>query len=184
MPHPRTVIRTAIRDVLLGATSAAARVYKTRVLPLRKVELPAIAVYTLEEPVTADSINTAPRELTRQPAVTIEGWVKDTDGVDLDDALDDLALEIETAMHADPYLGGAAGESILSDTVIEVVEIGDRLLGMIALTYDVTYRTLAPDAPADEDMDDFVTVEATHDIGGAVHEDEVGVDLFTVEEAS
>lgn len=183
MAHPRQLIRYAIRAALLAADTAAEdRIYKTRVLPLRRTQLPAISIYTLEESVAGDSAQTAPRELTRTAPVVIEAWIANQAGIDLDDAMDDLALEIETAMHADPYLGDTAGDSILADTVLEVIEQGDRKLGLVSLTYDVTYRTLAPEAPSLDELDDFLSMQATHNLGGDVHEDDQAIDLFAVQE--
>lgn len=173
--HQRKVIRHAIRDALLGQTAAGLRVKATRVLSLRRSELPAIAVYTPEEAVDSDSVATAPRELTRQMPVVIEGWVS-VAGEDADDAMDDLAEQIEAAMHADPYFGETVADSILDDTIMEVVQEGDRLMGFVALTYAVSYRTEAPEAPVG--LDDFRTVHATHDVGGEPAEDQ-----FTVQEA-
>lgn len=178
MAHQRQVIRTAIRDLLDGATAAGARVYATRMIPLRRAELPSICVYTLEESVTADSLNTAPRELTRELPVVIECRV--APGANVDDAMDAIALEVETAMHADPYLGGACGESILDSTIMEVAVEGDRETGFVALTYQVTYRTFAPEEP--DGLDDFNTVGATQNLGGDQAAEDDTHDVFTVQE--
>jgi len=182
VPHERQVIRVAVRDLLIAAaTAAGANVHATRKIPRRMSELPALAVYTLEESVDDDSVLSAPRELTRRVSLVIEGLVAQAAGTSVDDDLDALALQVEEAMHADPYLGGTAGESVLSGTELDVVEESDRLLGWCALTYDVTYRTFAPRPLADAAMDDFETVAATHNLGNAVHVDDDAEDLFTVE---
>ncbi len=176
--HQRTAIRYAVVERLSGATSAETRVYATRDVPFRKGDLPAIAVYTLQEDVDGDSVNTAPRELTRRMALVIEGLVAPAPGQNVDDALDDLALEIETVMHADPYLGDAAADCVLDESSMEVLEVGDRLMGQIVLTYAVTYQTLAPEAPSN--VADFLRVKATEDLGGEVHPDAQAVDEFDV----
>jgi hypothetical protein len=181
--HQRTAIRTFVRDLLKnGGTAAGTRVHKFQVDPRRLNQLPALSVYILEEAVEDDSKTTAPRELERRAPLVIEGWVGEQEGTDIDDALDALALEVETLMHADPYLGGTVGAAgaVLEDTAIAVLEQGDRRLGMVALVYGVTYYTLAPEPPADDDLDDFLTVEATHNPGGEVHEDDQDVDEFPV----
>lgn len=178
MAHPRQLIRQAVRNLLLNQTAAGTNVVTTRVLPYRKEDLPAISVYTLEEEVDPDSVNTGPRELERQLVLEIAGWVKY--GAGMDDAQDDLALEIETAMHADPTFGGTAAESVLAGTVMSIKgESSDSLLGLVTLTYQVTYRTLAPEAPAN--LDDFERVEATHAVTGGVDDTVPAVDSFTVE---
>jgi hypothetical protein len=179
--HQRTVIRRAIRDLLLDTTAAEDRVYTTRMVPLRKADLPAISIYALTETVDDESVESSPRELIRELPVVIQGWVTQTE--DVDDVMDALALEIETAMHADPYLGeDVASESILESTTMDVGRMGEREVGMVELTYLVTYLTYAPSAPSD--LDDFTTVAATHNVGGTVHEDDAVEDIFTVQESA
>jgi hypothetical protein len=175
MLHQRQVIREAARDALRGRTAAGARVYETRVVPLRKLELPAVSVYTLEEEVDPASSSTAPRELKRTVDLAIEALVKQGDNVD--DAIDAIALEIERAMHADPTLGGAASDSVLASTEIDVLEESDRVVGMARLVYSVTYYTWAPDS-ADVALPDLSTVGIRHDLGGAVHEDDEARDTI------
>ena len=185
MAHYRAEIRQAVCDALGGETAAAERVFPTRVLPFKKTQtLPVICVYTTKDEVDPDSLATAPRELTRNLTVTIEGWVTGADEDTVDDAMDALALEIETAMAADIYLGETAANSILEATEMEVVQEGDRLRGLVWLDYRVVYRHLSPEAPADESLDDFETVGVTHKPGGADMDDDDAVnDEFGVEES-
>ncbi len=177
MAHQRQLIRQAVRALLLNQTAALAKIETTRVTRYRKSELPAIAVYTSEEMVAEASSTTAPRELTRELDVVIAGWVGFGDG--MDDAMDDLALEIETAMHADPYLGGLAGDSILKASTMAVDGEGDALMGFLTLTYGVTYRTLAPEAQTN--LANFHTVDARHRIVGITDPTQDGEDNFIVE---
>lgn len=186
MPHQREVIRKKVRDVLIAAaTSAGSRVYATRVLSLRGVELPAIAVYTLDEDSAPDE--SAPRELKREIPVRIEGYVKAVPDVVggltvVDDTMDALALQIETAMHADPFLASEVGDkgATLVSTECEVIQDGDRLIGLVALTYATTYFTLAPAAPTA--LDDFERVDAKHTLSPPVHPGNTAEDTFTVEQ--
>jgi hypothetical protein len=177
MPHQRKVIRDAIRALLVGQTVADDRVTATRVLPYRRSELPAISIYTLDETVHAESRTTAPRELSRELRLEIAGWV--AHGAGMDDAMDALALEIETAMHADPYFGDAAADSILETTTMGVRGEGDSLTGLVTLTYAVTYQSPAPEAPTD--LDDFLTAHVTHNLANAVHEDDQAHDHVIVQ---
>lgn len=180
MPHERQVIRAKVRQMLLGRTLAAQRVYLNRFVPLRTSELPAVMVFVLSESIEAGGDATAPRELTRIMQLAIDAVVEVEEGAD--DAMDALALQIESVMHADPTLGGTAGDSILSDTEIGTEPEGDRLVGRVALTYDVTYRTMAPEGPTD--LADFLVADVTHDVGGQVHEDEEAHDEVVVQEIS
>lgn len=182
MAHPRKLIRQAVVALLTGATAAGARVYGTRVDPLKKT-LPAISVYTLTEEIDQDATaGTAPRELVRNVQLEIVGFVAHTDAVSVDDAMDDLAEQIEAAMDVDPYLGVLAGDSMLLQTAMEVVEDNGRsdpLVGVVTLTYDVTFRTQPGAVTA---TDDFLRVGAKHRIVGAV-DDIAAQDAFVVQES-
>lgn len=162
MAHPRKLIRAAVVAALIRKTAAADRVFATRIVPYRaNMELPVIAVYTLEDKVDADSIERSPRELKRHATLTIEAWVKPGDNVD--DAMDDFEEQIQRVMHADPFFKNSDGDCIASDSIqvssdMEVIERGEKLLGILMLEYDFTYWQLAPEAP--EGLDDFVDVQA------------------------
>ena len=193
--HPRKAIRAKVVQLLSTPdvddnypTAAGARVHASRVFHHRKGDLPVISVYTLEETVDADSQQTAPRELTRRVALVIEGWVKAEPAApgaqpNADNALDDLAEEIEAVMHADPYLGDEAGDSILTDTDTEMVEGGGEMMGLLIMTYSVTYRTYAPETSGVV-RDDFLTVSAEHNQGGTQDTDDAAHDDFTVQEVT
>ncbi len=166
MSHPRRDIRAAVADLLTNATAAGARVFRTRTTPYRRLESPAISVYTRSESVDPASKSTAPRELTRTLMLAVEVAVKM--GGAVDDTLDDIAIAIERAIDADPTFGGVCSDSILSSTDIGVDEAGDKPIGMMVLTYAVTYFTDAPSA-ADVTLDDLKTVDVKTSLGGQVH---------------
>lgn len=171
--HERQAIRDAAVTALAGATAAGARVYKTRLAPIRQAELPAISVYTEEESVTPESLKTSPRELTRSVTLAVEAWVRATDNVD--DALDDLALEIETAMDADQNLGATAFDSILMRTEIGLKLDGDRPMGCVHLEYAVTYHT---DLRVTESADTFDTAGIDYRVNDVAATDQAQ-DLLT-----
>lgn len=165
MAHHRQVIREAIKAALLNKTAAGARVYETRMAPWRPQELPALSVYWTTEPVEPESKATAPRELTRKVSMVVEGVVQLLAGGNVDDALDDLAKEIEKAMDADPYLGGSAADSILTSSDAGTMVVGNQPMGAVQLTYEVTYRTQAPD-PADVTLDDLNKADVRFSLSG------------------
>lgn len=177
MAHQRQLIREAAAAALVAAnTAAGSRVYETRQIPHRKLELPAIAVYTLQESVDADSASTAPRWLIRQVQLLIEAIVKP--GANVDDTLDAICLEIERAMHADETLGGTCWKSILSSTELDYFEEGDKEIGLAKLIYSVTYETQAPDAD-DVELDDLSTIAINYSLNGEQpDEDDQAQDLI------
>lgn len=171
--HQRRAIREAAKAALLGAvtvddvttyaTAAEDRVYETRQIPHRKLKLPAIAVYTLQESVDADSGQTAPRWLKRNMQLLIEAIV--TPGSNVDDTLDNISLQIERAMHADETLGGTCMKSLLSSTELDFFEEGEKEIGLAKITYDVTYETQAPDAD-DLTLDPFEGANINYSLSG------------------
>lgn len=182
MAHPRKLVRDAVTALLTNATAAATRVFPTRIEPIRKSSLPAIAVYTLSEDVTPDTANTSPRELLRVVKVEIAGFVAHSEAIPVDDAMDALAEEIEAAMDGDRYLAGAAGDSVLESTALQVREDdghSDPLLGIVTLTYAVEYRT----SPIAGPLDDFLTATSAEQVVGGIPADTVPAsDAFTVQE--
>lgn len=177
MPHQRQLIRDAVVTALTDSTAAGANVEASRQVSLRTDTLPFIAVYTPSE--TADDQSTAPRELQRTLQVVVQGHVRATTGTTVAVAMDDLSLEIETAMHADRFFAGVALDSTLTGTELELGEEGDRETGICRLTYQFDYSTLAPDAPT---LDAFQDVDATYNLDNSIHPDDQAQDVFTVEE--
>ena len=162
MAHPRKVIRHAVTDAILAAaTTAGTRVFPTQKLLYAMRLLPAIAVYTPSEKSTLD--DTAPRELDRKLNLVVEALVASVENVD--DAMDDIAEEIEAVMDADPYLSCLVFQSHLAETEAVSEPDGDRQIGQLTMTYQLSYRSDAFVAPT-EPVDDLNTVEATYDLEG------------------
>ena len=181
--HPRKLIRQRVKILLSGTTGADARVYASPALPLRKKqELPAILVVTPEDPTVPESISSAPRLLEHELTLIVSGIHHGTDGAQLADDLDDLAQEIETAMHEDPQLAGCAGDLWLTGTTIDIEIDGDRLIGACQLTYQIQYHDLAPAAPTD--LDDFQTAATTYKLGAGQHDDDDAHDVIIVQAVS
>lgn len=177
--HQRKVIRKAIVAALDGATSAASQVFSTQKLLYVQDDLPAIAVYAENETSTWDQ--TAPRELDRKPTFMIESIVDA--GENVDDAMDDMAEEIEAVMDADPFfkVAGVASayQSELSASEMLSIEDGDREIGILTLTYKISYRTIAfvpPVAP-----DQFNTADVTYNLEGEQDPDDQTSDEITVQ---
>lgn len=180
MAHPRSLIRHTVVALLRGATAAGLRVSATRIEPHKRSQLPAISVYTLREPVDPDRSVTSPRELTRELKVEITAWVAHSDAIPADDAMDAIAEQIEASMDHERYLDGTVADSILENTEMQIVEDdgrSDPIVGIVTLTYSVTYRTSALDPV----LADFLTVDAAHRIVGAVEANQAN-DQFTVQE--
>lgn len=140
MAHPRDVIGQYVVALLVAAsTSAGTRVEATRVEPHKKSLLPALSVYTLNDPV--DDELSSEMEVAHGLQLEITGWVTHADAPQVTAAMNALAEEIEIAMRADPYLGGNASDVSHPSTAMQVVEDdSDPLVGIVVLTYTVTYH--------------------------------------------
>lgn len=185
MAHQRKLIRqAAVAKLIAAATSAGARVYPTRVAPLRKDLLPAIAVYTEDEEVDPDSEGTSTRELKRYVELVVEGYVAHTSALSADDGMDDLAEQIEAAIDADPNLNSTVGDH---GCFLERTETGfadgssDPLIGVVKLTYRALYRT-SPAEAGSSPTDAFLTADVKYTPPGGVADTPVLEDTVTVQE--
>jgi hypothetical protein len=185
--HERQHLRELIVARLKGPdddrTAAEERVFKSRRAPVATAQLPAISVYSVDEPVNEKSKSTAPRELERDLRIEIVGWVKASE--DVDDALDALALQIETAMDLDPHFHFTDGDetcarvfdSILEGTVFGEELSGERPMGAVSLTYVCTYHT---QKRLPLPTDDFELAATQVSLGGEQAEDDRAQDEIDI----
>ena len=134
--HPRAKIRAAIVDMLIRKTSADERVYATREVPWKRIELPGIAVYALSD---------EPVEVTYYPEVaqrnaTMEVLLVASVTEQVDDALDSLALQVEQLLIADPTFRGTADLSRYTGTQIGIAEDLGRPVGVARVTFEARYQ--------------------------------------------
>lgn len=174
--HERTALRKAVVDTLKGpapafATAARDRVKTSRLAPARVAELPAIHVYIAQEEITVSAEGT--RELERKANLVVEGWVALTaDSEAVEDALDDLSLEIETALDRNLYLGDTVFSCTPTTVEVGLKVDGDRPMGCVHMEFDAIFHTdlrvLAP-------VDDFKVANVDHDTAGQTSTDVVQV---------
>lgn len=150
MSHQRELIRNAVVTALTGSTVAGGNVFPTRFLPNRLANLPALAVYTIDEtvdPGSLDNTQGTSREFTRNMRLMVEGVIRASGTADNpDNALDDFAVQIERALNVDDTFGGVCGWSIMESTEVHVFEEGQKAFGLIQIVYMVRYYTDAPEA--------------------------------------
>lgn len=176
--HERQILRDAAVAQLIGPapytrTAAGQRVFRTRNGPVRENDLPCLCVFAAGETVKETRVQSELREVT----LTVEGYVKASPTADLDAAMDDLALQIETAWDLDRYLGDAAQESELTRTVLETSNLGAQPMGRVALDYVCTYEApLRAPAP----VDDFHTADIRTSVEGAQALDDQSHDVVTL----
>lgn len=135
MSHQRTQIRESVATLLTGLTTTGSRVFQSR---MRAQEsLPCLLVTTEDESIERITLGGLEE---RRLSVVVRGFAKAS--TELDDTLDTIAAEVETAMNA---YAAARLERIDVDLLDEL----EKPAGRISLTYIVTYRLQsgAPTAP-------------------------------------
>lgn len=179
----RKLIRKKVTEILKGSTDVGNKVFPNASVPPWEEELPVILVYPRSE--SASKYAEAPRELERDLNLIIEiiakGPETDEDGnppVDkdtgnpllkkksLEDILDDIADQVETAMAEDDTLGCTADDSILQNTDFDFESAGGLPIGSARLTYGVTYYTHSPrNLDKNATLPDFATSQHEYHIG-------------------
>jgi hypothetical protein len=131
--HARSRIKQDIRDLLVGAlTAAGERVFVSRINPVFLKDLPAIQVYAKDETVAGDQ----PGARSRVLIVTIGAAAG---GADCDRQADDLALAIETAMDQSNNLRESVSDIAFTGTVIEYSGDGERNIAEANLSFQILY---------------------------------------------
>lgn len=135
--HKRTQIKNAVVSALTGLVTTGTNVFPSRVHAIPAKHLPGLLVYPDEE--DSEPGETGPnRSLDRELSLVIDGQAKS--GADIDDVLDGIAEEIETAMNVDRHFSGLALESFLSSTVFRLSGEGRQRAGKIKMTYKIFYQ--------------------------------------------
>lgn len=136
MAHARRQIREAIAAVVTGLASTGSRVFQSR---MRAQEaLPCLLVVTHDEQIERTGLGD---ELERQVDVEITGVAKAAANVD--DALDAIAEEVETAIGPNNALGGLVRATELRSLKTELDDELEQPVGLIRLAYRCTYFTPA-----------------------------------------
>ncbi len=154
--------------LIAANTRAGIRVFPSRMRPLFDAELPAIILYTDNEPV--EKANDSPREYKRSLILTIECAMSAANEATLDDDLDAFAQEVEDALFSDDQFKrniAADGdpeelELLNSDLVLGDTEVGIRTDGKLPLailktSFEIPYFERMPHDGVGE-LDDFETI--------------------------
>lgn len=137
MSNRRKAIRTGAVSAISGHTDAGTRVYANRVLPLWEAQYPLILIYSRDE--SAEPISRFPTKNTRRLKLAIDIRVAIEDGIGMDDELDKISKQVESAIEDDPTLGGTALSCNYQDTEMDASVDGKQPIGAARLTYEVIY---------------------------------------------
>ena len=136
MSHVRKQIRDVAITNLTNLTITGTNVFKSRVYPLQDEELPGLCVYTAAE--TNDD-ETGKFDIfdNRELIIQVDAYDKLIAGIE--DSLDDIAAEVETAIMADPKFSGLAKFTDYLGFTSENSVDGEQPVGKMSVTFRVTY---------------------------------------------
>lgn len=137
MAHVRQQIREAVATLLTGLTTTGARVYQSRIYPLRDSDLPCLLISTDDE----QDVTLGPGENSAQERnlqLSIRCVSKQV--TDLDDKLDTMLAEVETAL-GNQTLSGKAKALQLESINIEMSDDLEKPVGIATAVFRVTYYT-------------------------------------------
>jgi len=142
--HARTEVRDYVYGLIYnGSTAAGTDVYDSRVWPYEDDDLPAVAVYALEDRTVGEV--KASGEVERLLILRVEMRAKAASG--MEDTLDQLDAEVQALLLADSYLGGKVKDIQHSETAIELSGDQEKPVGRATADYAILYRIdqAAPD---------------------------------------
>lgn len=136
MTHPRQDIRTTIAGLLEDAEIVpAGQVYSDRGLVTQVEDLPVINVTTGDEESSPRDLSTKP--LRRTLTINVEGKLTTALAENVDDALDSMAEDIETALNAEEFWGELEGKLVRTSSSVD--NGGDRPVGTLTMIYTLRY---------------------------------------------
>lgn len=128
MAHARQTIREAAATLLTGLTTTGSRVFQSRAVP--QESLPFLLITTNDEEIVPGTIGNL---IERQMELVVTGYAKQTSTVD--DVLDTIAAEVETAMAGFTY------RNALKSLAVDFEETLEKPVGLIRLAFVCTYLT-------------------------------------------
>lgn len=138
----RLIVRAAVLR-LAGVTTATGGVHEGRAAPKASSAAPYLLVYARPEDSEPLSGTGAGRKLRRELTLAIEAVTAEAGPEAGDALLDQLALEIERVLAAEPTLGGACRDLYLARTDPDGRAEGESRIGRTRLEFRVLYQTLA-----------------------------------------
>jgi hypothetical protein len=135
MAHVRQQIRDAVATAIAGN---GVTVEKSRQWPINESEFPRYLVYSLREQM--DESQSTRNGLMRNLEIVVEAVIL-ANPATVDTALDTHAIYLETALNYST-LTGKVLKTVLRSSDILLNSDSDALMGILTLTFDVTYRSL------------------------------------------
>ena len=145
MAHVREQLRDRVITLVTSLVTTGANVFRTRYYPMEAAKLPGLCVYTVDERSDLETMGMGTTStLVRSLDLIIEGYAQSLS--DIDETLDDIALEVEAAIGADSTLNDLCRDCHLVSTGIRILGEGDKPIGVIRLSFQINYRTQIGDS--------------------------------------
>ena len=135
--HVRNSIRDNLVTTLTGLSTTGSNVSSTRVYPFGAEKLPRISIYTKSEDIEYGTLS-RPRTLVRTLTAAIEVFVQSN----VDDDLDTISSEIETALYADVTRGGYAKDTRVVSFEADFSGDPDKPVGTAVINVQIDYVTI------------------------------------------
>lgn len=135
--HIRQAIRDNVKTTLTGLGITGDRVYVNRIYPFIQQVSNGILIYTESESTEYLTMG-RPRSQERSLTLKVEIYAKAT--ANLDNSIDDIALEIENALYNDPTRGGVATDTMIMNFDSDFSGDGDSPVGVGILDIVVKYN--------------------------------------------
>lgn len=136
MEHVRKRIRNAVALIVTGLPSTADRVHTSRMTVVQPDELPCLIVYSSHEQTSPGSLDGLQ---SRTLQLIVDAYARAC--LDLEDELDGICAEVESAVVQDGPLSGLVKWIRLSETSIQLGGEGDSAMGMARMRFTVNYYT-------------------------------------------
>jgi hypothetical protein len=138
--HVRKQVRDAIVTALTGLTTTQSRVFRSRVYPLQVADLPGLCVQMPVEETSPSTIH-VPALQERNIDLAVSGYAEES--AVLDDELDTIAKEVETALSASLVVSGVNVEPVYVGMDTEFDGEAEKPHGVIRIRYRVRLFTAA-----------------------------------------
>lgn len=133
MTTRRENILARIASVLANADGVRGRVYRSRVEPLARGEMPALVVEPVSDTPTQTTVASLDWTLQARVSVLVRGAVPDQ-------LADPIVKDVHAKIMADQTLNGYAIDVLPSGVTFEMVE-ADQPAGVIGMDFEIRYRT-------------------------------------------
>lgn len=137
MAHVRQQIREAVAAAVTGLATTGTSVFVNKITPNEAQSLPNLLVFTNGESSEADAMGES-RGLMRSLDVVIDATAE---GDGIDDMLDTIASEVETAIDTDAALAALVKNITLASTSVSRSAAGQTPMMGLRMTFTATYRT-------------------------------------------